>query len=230
MIHVRRTFYTCAAALVAAAFAATATPAGATTPLALAKGGQAGFYVSPGSNVNSVHASFTAPTVTCASASGTQQLRFGVVSPQGNSTVSEFSQLNAVCTNGVLSYGAALGANGNTTGGAITPGDSLTVSLTISPSVTIATLVDHTTATTYRVSGAGQTLDQTAFIGERPTTGQSAIPTFSSPVSFSHLSVNGDRINVFTTLRYYQVSGTHVLVSTSPLSHGVFSLTFVANS
>jgi hypothetical protein len=230
MIHVRPKLLTCATALFAVAVAVTATPAGATTPLALAKGGQAGFYVSPGSNVNSVRASFNAPTVTCASGTGTQQLRFGVASPQVNATVSEFSQLNAVCTNGVLSYGAALGANGNTTAGAITPGDSLTTTLTISPNVTIATLVDQTKGTTYRVSGPGQTLDETAFIGERPTTGQSAIPTFSSPVSFSHLSVNGDRINVFTTLRYNQVSGTQLLVSTSPLSHGVFALTFVANS
>jgi hypothetical protein len=51
--------------------------------------GQAGFAVSAG-GVST--ATFVAPTVTCASTTGVQQVRFGVVAPQINSTVTEFAQ------------------------------------------------------------------------------------------------------------------------------------------
>lgn len=191
---------------------------------------QAGYYVSPGEAVSFVQASFVAPTVTCQHVSGVQQLRFGVVAPQINSTISEFAQLDATCTNGHLSYGGLLSANAHVGIAAVAPGDSITVKLFIADSGTTSQLVNHTDHVTYEVDGLGQTLDQTAFIGNRPDMVDTAIPTFSSPVHFTDVRVNSTPIVQDTRLRYNQVHGSHLLISTSALAARAFDLTFVANT
>jgi hypothetical protein len=187
-----------------------------------------------GSGSNTVFASFTVPTLDCAttpSTASTLAEDAGLFGGVGTKAFAESAGVVAEqCKSGKAEYAAAAIAGKKIGLATFLPavGDTVHVSSTESPSGSTVTITDVTTGKTFTETGTGVAA-QGAVVGLQPRNATSEIPTFAT-VGFT-ATLNGAALGA-TAKAFNLQSGSTVKITTSSLGAGspsAFTETFAHN-
>jgi hypothetical protein len=185
-----------------------------------------GYVAGPG--YHSAKVTFKVPKVTCPSVDAAYVPGAFVTGPDGGNSS---ATVVVWCRNGQLLYYAQSGINGTPAElFTVTPGDTVTASVSETVGGTLLSVTDHTSGATQTVTGPGGGVTS-AWVGAAAGTDGSQIdvPAFK-PDSFTNASIGGKPLNSVSPAEMETVSGAIVRVEPGAITSGnAFKMIFKHN-